>query len=68
MDSNAILALVGGVIVAFIIRIFNVVVEWLAGVLGVSPPDPIPDPQDAAQRPPTGHTGANPGTSDPTAG
>lgn len=42
MDSNAIIALVGAVVIAFIVRVFNVVVEWLARILGVDPPDPIP--------------------------
>jgi hypothetical protein len=65
MDTNAIVALIGGALVAFTIRIFNVVLEWLARVLGVEPPTPIPTDDD---RPSTGHTGANPGTSEPTTG
>lgn len=59
MDGNAILALVGGVVVAFIIRVFNVVVEWLSKVLGVKPPDPIPaldHPGQTVQESPTGST------------
>jgi hypothetical protein len=65
MDTNAIVAIIGGAVVAFIIRVFNVVVEWLARVLGVEPPAPIPTDAD---RPPQGTTGANPGTSGPTTG
>jgi hypothetical protein len=42
MDTNAIIAIIGGAVVAFIIRVFNVVVEWLARVLDVEPPAPIP--------------------------
>lgn len=66
MDGNAIVALIGGAVVAFIIRVFNVVVAWLSRVLGVVPPDPIPT--EAAERPPQDTTGANPGTSGPTTG
>lgn len=64
MDSNQALALLGAVIIAFVVRMFNVVIEWLSHVLGVEPPDPIPSatdvltvgaptsPREAATRPP----------------
>lgn len=66
MDTNAIVALIGGAVVAFIIRVFNVVVSWLSRVLGVAPPDPIPT--ETADRPLGDDTGANPGTSDAPTG
>lgn len=42
MDSDQIIAIIGGLLVAFIVRVFNIVVEWLSRVLGVDPPEPIP--------------------------
>ena len=64
MDINAIIALVGAAVLAFVVRMANVVVIWLARVLGVEAPDPIPVPlaPGPAVRPPTGTTGANPDT------
>lgn len=47
MDTDQIVAIIGGLVVAFVIRVFNVVVEWLSRVLGVAPPDPIPTAHDA---------------------
>lgn len=44
MDGNAVLALVGGVVVAFVVKTLNMVTTWLARILAVDPPDPIPDP------------------------
>lgn len=41
MDSDAIIALFGAVVLAFVVRFFNVVLEWLARVLGVNAPEPI---------------------------
>lgn len=75
MDTNAVVAIIGGALVAFIIRVFNVVVEWLSKLLGVDPPAPIPTAAATGERPQVapsgtpepvdpsqGHTGANPGT------
>lgn len=42
MNSSQVIALFGAVILAFIVRIFNIVVEWLSRILGVKPPAPIP--------------------------
>ena len=44
MDGNAVLALIGGVVVAFVVKALNMVTTWLARILAVDPPDPIPDP------------------------
>lgn len=46
IDPNQILALVGAALLAFVVRAFNVVLEWLARVLGVEPVEPIPTPDD----------------------
>ena len=42
MTSEQIIALIGAALLAFIVRVFNVVVQWLARVLRVQPPEPIP--------------------------
>jgi len=44
VDANAVLAVLGGVIIAAVVRLANVVGAWLAKVLGVTPPDPIVAP------------------------
>lgn len=75
MDGNAVWALVGSVVLAFIVRFANIVIEWLARVLGTKAPEPIPmipqgsqgvppvpDPGRNAQNRSQGDTGANPGT------
>lgn len=75
MDANAVWAIVGSVVLAFIVRFANIVIEWLARVLGTKAPEPIPlvrqgsqgappvpDPGRSAQNPVQGDTGANPGT------
>lgn len=41
MDSDQIIALVGAVILAVIVRVSNMVLKWLSRVLGVDEPDPI---------------------------
>lgn len=42
MESNGVLALVGAIVVAFLIRVFNILSEWLSRILGVEAPEPIP--------------------------
>lgn len=44
MDSDQIISLIGAFLLAFVVRFFNVVLEWLSKVLGVNAPDPIPSP------------------------
>lgn len=51
MGSDQIIALIGACVLAFIVRIFNVVVEWLSRVLGVEAPEPIPTHHTAATTP-----------------
>lgn len=46
MTNDQIIALVGAAVLAFIVRVFNVVVEWLSRILGVRPPEPIPVSHD----------------------
>lgn len=46
MNSDQVFALIGACLLAFIVRVFNVVVEWLSRVLGVEPPEPIPTAHD----------------------
>lgn len=67
MTTDQIISLVAASLLAFIVRFFNVVLEWLSRVLGVKPPEPIPTavgpdvaptPADASG----GHTGTNPTT------
>jgi hypothetical protein len=41
MDANAVFALLGAAILAFAVRVFNMVAQWLSKVLGVDPPEPI---------------------------
>jgi hypothetical protein len=41
MDANAIIALLSAAILAFVVRVFNMVGAWLSKVLGVDPPEPI---------------------------
>lgn len=52
MDANAVIALIGAALLAFVVRAFNVVLQWLARVLGVEPPEPIPTRADDATPPP----------------
>lgn len=53
MNSDQIFALIGACLLAFIVRVFNVVVEWLSRVLGVDPPDPIGSELHVDQHAPT---------------
>lgn len=46
MNTDQIVAVFGGVAVAVVVRVSNIVVTWLAHVLRVEPPDPIPVPDD----------------------
>lgn len=47
MDSNGVWALVGAIVIAFLIRVFNMISEWLSRILGVDAPDPIPTVRQA---------------------
>lgn len=60
MDTNALVALIGSVVLGLVIRLSNVVVQWLSRVLGVDPPDPIPTPSDAAEQQRQHGTGSTP--------
>lgn len=63
MNANGIGALIAAAVLAFAVRMFNVIVEWVARVLGVTKPDPITDPLEAARKPTTGPDGpTGPGT------
>ena len=56
MDTNAVVAIVASALLAFVVRAFNVVLEWLAKVLDVEPVEPIPVPerQDSGAASPSG--------------
>lgn len=60
--DGPVVAIIAAAVLGFIVRVFNIVVEWLAKVLGVEPPAPIdaPDtlsvPQSAAKPPPEPET------------
>lgn len=62
MDPNALIAIIGSVVIGLVVRLSNVVVTWLSRVLGVDPPDPIPTPQDATPARPAKTTAAPPST------
>ena len=42
MDADQLAALIGAAVLGFVIRVFNTVVAWLARVLDVEAPEPIP--------------------------
>lgn len=42
MTAEQVVALFGAAVLALVVRLFNVIVAWLARVLRVQPPDPIP--------------------------
>jgi len=42
--TGAIIAIVGSTLIALLVRVSNMVCEWLAKLLGVKPPDPIVPP------------------------
>jgi hypothetical protein len=44
MGTTQVVALLGGVVVAFCVKLSNVLLEALAKILGVNPPTPIPEP------------------------
>lgn len=47
------IALIGGIVAALVVRLSNMVIQWVAKVLGVNPPDPIPvDGQAVTDLPP----------------
>lgn len=43
--DGAVVAIIAAAVLGFIVRVFNIVVEWLAKVLGVEPPAPIEPPE-----------------------
>lgn len=58
--NDEIIALISAAVLAFIIRFFNVVILWLAKLLAVNPPEPIPpSPLSEVVHPksPLDHTG-----------
>lgn len=68
MTADQWCAILGGVLVALVIRLSNMLTEFLARVLHVNPPEPIPvGPGEVraapvpttGQRTPTGHVGTN---------
>jgi hypothetical protein len=44
VDSAAIAAVVGSVVVGLLVRVSNMLVKWVARVLKVEEPEPIPEP------------------------
>lgn len=50
MDANAIFAIIGGTVLAFAVRFFNLLLQWLSRVLGVAPADPIPTAHEVIDR------------------
>lgn len=46
MDTNQWVALLGGVIVALVIRLSNMLIQFLSRILNVNPPEPIPSITD----------------------
>jgi len=46
VDGTQIVALLSGIILALAVRLSNMITAWLAKVLGVNPPAPIPEPGD----------------------
>lgn len=60
MDGSAIVAIIGGAVVAFAVRAFNVVLEWLAKVLDVEPSTPIPEPGATTESTPVSSQGDPP--------
>lgn len=51
MNAEAWFAVGGSVVIGLAIRVSNMVVQWLARVLGVDPPEPIPTPDDDTDPP-----------------
>jgi hypothetical protein len=49
VNGDAWLALVGSVLIGLVVRMSNMVVEWLARALQVETPKPIPTTQDVIE-------------------
>lgn len=56
MDGTQIAALLSGVVLAVAVRLSNMITAWLAKVLGVNPPTPIPEPDQKPGTPGTGRS------------
>jgi hypothetical protein len=58
MNASAVFALLSAAILAFVVRVFNIVGAWLSKVLGVDPPEPIKtsDVEPKAEPPASGTT------------
>jgi len=52
VNTEALVAVIGSVVLAVLVRVSNMVCSWLARVLGVAPPDPIVPPGSAARSTP----------------
>lgn len=48
MTTDQWIALVGAILAGFVLRVSNMVIQWLARILGVNPPEPIPTNPDAS--------------------
>lgn len=46
MEPNAYVGVIGGVVVALVVKVSNMIVVWLARVLGVTEPELIDDDPD----------------------
>lgn len=42
MDEGAWIAIIGSIIIGLVVRLSNMLVAWLARLMGVEPPEPIP--------------------------
>lgn len=60
MSNDQIIALIGATVLAFVVRFFNIVIQWLAKALGVNPPEPIPAGSVSDAVPPTTPVGDPP--------
>lgn len=47
MTADQWVALVGAILAGLVLRLSNMVIQWVAKVLGVNPPEPIPTNPDA---------------------
>lgn len=47
MEANGIAGLVAAIVIAFIIKVFNIITEWLSKLLDVKAPEPIPGIRDS---------------------
>lgn len=55
MDDQWI-AIIGGILAGLVLRLSNMVIQWVAKVLGVNPPEPIPVDGQAVTDPPSAPT------------